>query len=79
MFSLRVDLSGVRTEAPEMAVREPGVWTFACYRPQDVEVCLLWPAPLEPPGGHLANWRGKATVLGYDDEFGCLLMRVMRD
>jgi len=84
VFSLRVDLSGVRTVAPrtvapEIAVRETGLWTFACYRPQDVEICLLWPTPLQPPGEKMANWRGKATVLGYDDEVGCLLMRVVRD
>lgn len=79
VFSLRVDLSGARAEAPEMVARQPGAWTFACYRPQDVEICLFWPLPLKPPGEHLANWRGKATVLGYDDEFGCLLMRVVPD
>jgi hypothetical protein len=76
VFSLRVDLSSDAAEGPAQAVPEPGIWTFALYRPHDVELCLFWPAPLRPPAQRRANWRGHATVIGYDDELGCLLMRV---
>ncbi|MCU0961455.1 MAG: sporulation protein [Pirellulaceae bacterium] len=76
VFSLRVDLSSDATEGPAQAMPEPGTWTFALYRPHDVEFCLFWPAPLRPPTQGRANWRGQATVIGYDDALGCLLMRV---
>lgn len=77
VFSVQVDLAGARREPPEQFRNRPGTWLFAAYRPQDVEFCLLWPAPGVSPAAHLANWRGQAAIIGYDDEFDCLLLRVV--
>lgn len=77
VFSLCIDIAGPRAEPPPQMPAEAGTWLFAVYRPQDEQLCLLWPAPLVPPAQHASNWHTTATILGWDEELDCLLMRVV--
>jgi len=76
VFSVRLELLEPQDTPPLSGRHERGTWMFAQYHPQDEELCLLWPAPSQPPAKHMANWQGHATILGFDDDLDCLLMRV---
>jgi hypothetical protein len=76
VFSLRASLLEPLDNPPRSASRERGEWMLAYYERQDEELCLLWPAPHRPPAEHVSNWHGKAVIIGFDEEFDSLLMRV---
>ncbi|MEO8498616.1 MAG: hypothetical protein ABI614_26435 [Planctomycetota bacterium] len=77
VFGIRVDVLEQMTEPPESASNESGTWTLARYRRRDLELALLWPAGGGPPADGSFLWCGRATMLGFDEDSECLLMRVV--
>ena len=77
VFVICVDVIEHMDEPPVSYQGPAGRWIIAVPRRSDVEVALLWTLPGEPPDVDTMNWCGQATIIGYDEQIECLLMRLL--
>jgi hypothetical protein len=76
VFVVRLDI--VRRNQPPSAIArgESGEWILARWREEDLDVALLWPSNVAPLPAGIMQWCGSATILGFDEDKYCLVMRV---
>jgi hypothetical protein len=74
-FALRADLDEWLNpqEAPG---RGTGAWVLARHRGTELPLALVWRDGTVPPSAPLSGWQGVATVAGYDEARGHVVMHV---
>jgi hypothetical protein len=75
VFSIRVNIFETLDEPPPSAAGEVGTWRLAEPRQTTIELALVWP-PSERFVPNTGWWSGQATILGFDTDIDCLVMRV---
>jgi hypothetical protein len=77
VFQVRLDILRELRQPPALQGRETGTWALAEYRPRNMQLCLYWPDANQIPTAGTINWRGAATLIGFDERLGCPLMHVV--
>jgi len=72
-FVLRADLDG-RLDPDEAPNGDAGTWLLARHRGADLTLALLWPDGSAAPRTPAFSWQGVATVAGYDEANGYVVM-----
>jgi hypothetical protein len=53
-----------------------GTWVLARHRGTELPLALVWPDGSTPPRTPTSGWQGVATVVGYDERTGRVVMHV---